>query len=67
MASTNQTHPISILDNMNIVKIDIDIKEYVLVFSNDTSQATSNIEGDVMWGEVFSLLKINLANLNFCN
>lgn len=32
MASTNQTHPISILDNINILKIDIDIKEYVLVF-----------------------------------
>jgi hypothetical protein len=32
MASTNQTHPISILDNINIEKIDIDIKEDVFVF-----------------------------------
>jgi hypothetical protein len=31
MGSTNQTHPISILDNINIVNIDIDIKEYVPV------------------------------------
>jgi len=32
MVSTNQTHLISILDNINIEKIDIDTKEDVLVF-----------------------------------
>jgi hypothetical protein len=32
MASTNQTHPISILDNINIEKIDINNKEDVLMF-----------------------------------
>ncbi len=32
MASTNQTHLISVLDNINIEKIEIDIKEDVLVF-----------------------------------
>lgn len=37
------------------------------LFNNDTSQATSNIEGDAMWGEFFSLLKTNLANLHICN
>jgi hypothetical protein len=32
MASTKQTHVISILENINIEKIDIYIKEDVLVF-----------------------------------
>jgi hypothetical protein len=56
MASTSQTNPISISNNRNVKEANLDFS-----IIDGSSETTSNIEVDSMWGQLFPLFQINQA------
>jgi hypothetical protein len=56
MASTSQTHPIFIFDNINIKEANLRV-----FITDGNSKAPSNLEVDVVWRILFSLFQTNQA------